>query len=65
MPSKTKPKVVSPRFEGGETTMVSELIDQVYRVCREDVIDQVFYESEASIIKNIPPCRSIQDDVLI
>ena len=28
-------------------------------------MDQVFYDFEAAIIKNIPLCRSIQEDVLI
>ena len=45
--------------------MVSELIDPVYRTWRKDVIDNVFYDFEASIIKNIPLCHSIQDDILI
>ena len=30
-----------------------------------DIIDNLFYEFEAAIIKNMPLCRSIQDDVLI
>ena len=45
--------------------MVSELIDPVYRSWREDVIDNVFYDFEASIIKHIPLGHSIQDDILI
>lgn len=45
--------------------MVSEFIDPVYRMQREDVIDNVFYDLESSIIKNIPLCHSIQDDILI
>ena len=45
--------------------MVSELIDPVYRTWRKDVIDNVFYDFKALIIKNIPLCHSIQDDILI
>ena len=44
---------------------MSDLIDPVYRTWREDVINQVFYDFEVAIIKNIPLCRSIQKDVLI
>lgn len=51
--------------DGGDTAMVSELIDPVNRIWREEVIDRIFYEFEVSIIKNIPLCRTIQDDVLI
>nr|POE75046.1 putative ribonuclease h protein [Quercus suber] len=45
--------------------MVRELMDPVYRTWKEDVIEWMFYEFEASIIKNIPLYQSIQDDVLI
>ena len=65
LPIKSCPKVISPRPDGGEVVMVRDLMDPVYRKWREDVIDGMFYEFEASIIKNIPLCRSIQDDVLI
>ena len=64
-PIKSHPNVISPRPTGGEAILVRDLMDLVYRNWREDVIDGMFYEFEASIIKNIPLCQSIQDDVLI
>ena len=45
--------------------MVSELIDLDLKEWRTDVIDNFFYDFEATIIKNMPLCRSIQDNVLI
>lgn len=54
LPTKTRPKVISPMVDGGDTTMVSELIDPVNRTWREKVIDRTFYEFEASIIKKHP-----------
>ena len=45
--------------------MVSELIDPVNRTWRDEVIDRMFLECEAAVIKNIPLCRTIQDNVLI
>ena len=62
---KNNPRIISPKLEEGGPVWVSDLIDPVYRTWREEVIDQVFYDFEAAIIKNIPLCRSIQDDVLI
>ena len=59
------PRVLSPKLDKSGTVWVSDLIDLVYRTWREDVIDQVFYDFEATIIKNIPLCRSIQEDILI
>ena len=44
---------------------MGDLIDPVYRTWKEEVIDQVLYDFKVAIIKNIPLCRSIQDDVLI
>ena len=58
-------KIISPMGPGGDTAMVSELIDSMNRTWRVEVIDKMFYEFEAAIIKNIPLCRTIQDDVLI
>lgn len=45
--------------------MVSSLIDQINRVWKGDLIEAYFFEWEANIIKNIPLCQSIQEDVLI
>nr|POE54058.1 putative ribonuclease h protein [Quercus suber] len=45
--------------------MVSDLIDLVYKVWKEDAIDRTFFAFEATTIKNMPFCRSIQDDVLL
>ena len=44
---------------------MGDLIDSIYRTWKEEVIDQVFYDFKVAIIKNIPLCCSIQDDVLI
>ena len=35
------------------------------KIWREDVSEKSFYPFEVSIIKNIPLCRTIQEDVLI
>ena len=45
--------------------MVSDLIDPVYKVWNEDAIDRNFLAFEATTIKNMPICRSIQEDVLL
>ena len=65
MPFKVAPKVVSPKVEGSGLTMVSDLIDLMYKMWNEDAIDRTFFAFEATAIKNIPLCRSIQDDVLL
>ena len=44
---------------------VSNLIDQMNRTWKEDMHDRIFYDFEAATIKNIPMCRSIQEDVLL
>lgn len=45
--------------------MVCDLIDQDLKEWRTEVIDSLFYDFEAALIKNMPLCRSIQDDVLL
>ena len=35
------------------------------KIWKDDLVDGVFYDFEATIIKNILLCRSIQDDILI
>ena len=45
--------------------MVSSIIDQTNWVWKDELIDSYFFDWEVEIIKNIPLCRSIQDDVLI
>ena len=65
LPTKHSPRIISPMFSGGEDAKVGDFIDQVKKTWKEDLIDEVFYGFEASIIKTIPLCRSIQDDVLI
>ena len=65
MPFKAAPKVVSPKAEGSGLTMVSDLIDLVYKVWNEDAIDITFFAFEATTIKNMPLCRSIQDDFVL
>ncbi|XP_075645080.1 uncharacterized protein LOC142616078 [Castanea sativa] len=65
LPVKNKPKVLSPRMAGAGTMRVSDLINPVSRTWKEDLLDRAFYDFEAAIIKNIPLCRSIQEDVLL
>ena len=65
LPKSGCPKVISPMAEGCATTRVGDLIDQENRTWKEDLIDRVFYDFEALTIKNIPLCRSLQDDIMI
>ena len=65
LPKSRCPKVISPMAEGCATLRVGDFIDQENRIWKEDLIDRVFYDFEASTIKNIPLCRSLQDDILI
>ena len=58
-------KVLSPAVVANTSTLVSSLIDQTNRVWKGEIIESYFFEWEAKIIKNIPLCRSIQEDVLI
>ena len=62
LPMKNNPRIISPKLEEGG---MGDLIDPIYRTWKEEVIDQVFYDFKVAIIKNIPLCCSIQDDVLI
>ena len=45
--------------------MVCDLIDLDLKEWKTDAIDSLFYDFEATLIKNMPLYRSIQDDVLI
>lgn len=65
MPLKANPKILSPRIEGSDMALVSELIDQEQKIWREGVLEKTFYPFEVNVIRNIPFCRTIQDDVLI
>ena len=58
-PKSCNPKVLSPRIEGRGVSMVCDLIDLDLKEWKTDVIDSLFYEFEAALIKNIPLCRSI------
>ena len=53
------PKVLSPQIKGRVVSMVCDLIDLDLKEWKTDVIDSLFYEFEAALIKNIPLCRSI------
>ena len=50
---------------GWEGAKVGDFIDQRQKIWKADLVDGVFYDFEATIIKNIPLCRSIQNDILI
>ena len=65
LPVRNKPRVLSPKQDGDGTVWVSDLIDPVNRTWKEDMLDQIFYDFKAATIKNIPLCRSIQEDVLL
>ena len=57
--------MLSPRVEGRGVNLVADLIDLVNKECKRNIIDNLFYDFEAAIIKNMPLCKYIQDDVLI
>ena len=65
LPGKFNNKIISPSIARDNTAMFSSLIDQTNRVWKGELIELYFFEWEADIIKNIPLCRSIQEDVLI
>ena len=65
LPVKNKPKVLSPKPDGDGTVWVSDLIDPMNRMWKEDMLDRIFYDFEATTIKNIPLCHSFQEDVLL
>ena len=44
---------------------MADLIDPVNKEWKGNIIDNLFYDFEAANIKNMPLCRSIQDDILI
>ena len=58
-------KVLSPRVEGRGVNLVADLIDPAIKEWKVNVIDNLFYDFEATIIKNMPLCKTIQDDILI
>ena len=57
--------MLSPRVKGRGVNLVADLIDPVNNEWKGNIIDNLFYDFKAAIIKNMPLCRSIQDDVLI
>ena len=65
LPVKHKPKILTPKPDGDDTARVSDLINPLNRTWKDDMLDRLFYDFEAATIKNIPLCRSIQEDVLI
>ena len=56
--------MLSPRVEGRGVNLVADLIDPVNKEWKGNIIDNLFYDLEAAIIKNMPFCKSIEDDVL-
>ena len=65
LPNLGHPKVLSPRVEGRGVNLVADLIDSISKEWKGNIIDNLFHDFEAAIIKNMPLCKSIQDDVLI
>lgn len=51
LPTSHRAKIIFPMGPGGDTAMVSELIDLVNRTWRAEVIDRMFFESEAAVIR--------------
>ena len=64
IPTKTNPKIISPIMHEQAGAKVSCLIDQQQWLWNEDILDNTFYEFEATMIKKIPLCKSQQRDVL-
>ena len=44
---------------------MADLIDPAFKEWKVNVMDTLFYDFEAAIIKNMPLCKTIQDDILI
>ena len=65
LPNPGCPKIITPMTEGCGINTVGDLIDQENRTWKEELIDRTFYDFEASTIKSIPLCQSLQEDVLI
>ena len=65
LPGAVNNKIISSAIVANNNATVSSLIDQTSREWKGELIDSYFFEWEANIIKNIPLCRSIQEDVLI
>ena len=59
------PKVLSPPVKGRGVSLVADLIDPAFKEWKVNVIDNLFYDFEAAIIKNMHLCKNIQDDILI
>ena len=57
--------MLSLRVEGRGVNLVADLIDLVNKEWKGNIIDNLFYDFETAIIKNMPLRKSIQDDVLI
>ena len=65
LPNLGHPKVLSPWVEGRGVSLVADLIDPAFKEWKVNAIDTLFYDFEAAIIKNMPLCKTIQDDILI
>ena len=46
LPFKANPKLLSPRIEGSNIVLVSDLIDYEQKIWREEVLEQMFYPFE-------------------
>ena len=58
LPTKNNPRIISPCMPGLPSNKVSNLIDPVQRVWKEQVLDRYFFEFEAAVIKRIPLCQN-------
>ncbi|XP_023892982.1 uncharacterized protein LOC112004977 [Quercus suber] len=65
LPRKHPPQVTSSPIPSMESATVAELIDNNTRQWNSDVIDGVFAEEEAALIKQIPLSRIASEDTLI
>ena len=65
IPRKTSSLVVSYPIESMENCSVAVLIDESERRWNEEMIDGIFSQEEAAIIKKIPLSRRVNEDVPI
>ena len=65
LPNSGHSKVLSLWVEGRGASLVADLIDPTIKEWKVNVIDNLFYDFEAAIIKNMSLCKTIQDDILI
>ena len=51
---KNKPRIISPKIDGGDMVWVCDIIDSIFRTWREEVIDNVFLWRWSCYYKEYP-----------